>query len=131
MIAEAIYSRLSTDAGVTTLVGTRVFPMVAPENEDYPLITYQQIDAGPARDLGSATDHFRTIQQIDIYSRNKIEAQNVADAVRAALDHKINQTWGGKNIPSSRFDDQFDSGFEESTNLHRIIQQYRISYKEA
>lgn len=130
MISTALYSRLSTDAGVTALVGTRIYPQRGPENATYPLVLYQMIDSGPVRDLASATDHFRTLMQIESYATTQLAAEAIAAAVRASLDYKINQTWGGVSIPASRFDDQFDSGFDEGSNLHRIIQQYRISYKE-
>lgn len=130
MIGAAIYARLSGDAGVSALVGTRIYPGAGPEGATYPLVLYNQIDSGAVRDLSSATDHFRTLQQIDVYATTKSSAVAIAAAVRASLDYKLNQTWGGLSIPASRFDDQFDSGFEEGSNLHRIIQQYRISYKE-
>ena len=130
MIGAAIYARLSADAGVSALVGTRIYPGAGPENATYPLVLYNQIDSGAVRDLASVTDHFRTLQQIDVYAATKGNAVAIAAAVRASLDYKLNQTWGGLSIPASRFDDQFDSGFDEGSNLHRIIQQYRISYKE-
>jgi len=126
MIGPALFAKLTGDSGVSSLVATRVYPQIAPENADYPHLVYQQISAGPARRLDGASDTFGTLQQVDIYARTKAVAETVADAVRACLDGRGRETWGATVIKASTFDEQYDGSFEETPNLHRIIQQYRI-----
>lgn len=132
MIKTAIYARLSGDAAVAALVGTRIYPQEGPENAVYPLIIYFQVSGGDksSRGLTGAQKHFRTLQQVDILARTPAEAIAIAAAVRAALDGHVNQSWGGVTIPAALFDDQFDGNFEPAPNIHRIIQQYRICYAE-
>lgn len=133
MLATALFARLTSVSAVTALVGTRSYPGAGPENPIYPLILYGQINsgAGDARTLTGAAVYFRTLQQIDIYARTRATVEATAKAVRGALDGVEAETmWGGLTIMLSMFDDQFDSAFEADTNLHRIIQQYRITYKE-
>jgi len=48
MAVEAdIYTELTTDATVSGLVGTNVFPSVAPQDADLPHVVYQRIGGGP------------------------------------------------------------------------------------
>lgn len=39
------------DSGVSTLVSTRMYPQVLPQNPTYPAITYELIDSDPHLDL--------------------------------------------------------------------------------
>lgn len=48
-IEEAIYSALTAHAGLSALVGDRVYPMVLPEGAVRPAVTYMRISG--ARDL--------------------------------------------------------------------------------
>lgn len=137
MIGDAVFSRLASVSGVTALVGTapsRVWPGAGPENPVRPYVLYNQIASGAAetRALRGRVGTFRTLQQLDLYGDTSAQVTALANAVRGALDGVESETtWGGMTIMLSMFDDQFDSGFEPATNLHRIIQQYRIVYKEA
>lgn len=137
MLGTAIFSRLASVSGVTALVGlspSRIWPGAGPETPVRPYVLYNQISSGAAdtRALRGRAGIFRTLQQIDVYADTYSEALALASAVRAALDGIDSETtWGGMTIMLSMFDDQFDSGFEPDVNLHRIIQQYRIVYKEA
>jgi hypothetical protein len=49
LIDKWIYERLSTDATITTALGTRIYEGVAPQNAPYPFIIYQE--QSPARDV--------------------------------------------------------------------------------
>lgn len=136
MLGNAIFARLASVSGVTALVGanpSRIWPGAGPETPTRPYLLYNQISSGAAdvRALRGRARIFRTLQQIDVYADAAAQADALAKAVRSALDGVDEETtWGGMTIMLSMFDDQFDSGFEPATNLHRIIQQYRIVYKE-
>lgn len=137
MIGNAVFARLASVSGVTELVGSnpsRIWPGAGLETPTRPYVLYNQISSGAAdtRALRGRAGIFRTLQQIDVYADTYSDALALANAVRGALDGVESETtWGGMTIMLSMFDDQFDSGFEPATNLHRIIQQYRIVYKEA
>lgn len=131
MIDAALHEALTADAAVAADIGTRAYPQNAAPHSDYPLVSYMQIAAGveETRKLDGPVSHFRTLWQIDIYARTRAAAIALADKVRAALDGKINEEWGGFTILAAIFDDQRDGTFEADANLHRIIQQYRISWQ--
>jgi len=137
MIGNAIFARLASVSGVTALVGanpSRIWPGAGPETPARPYLLYNQISSGAVdtRALRGRARIFRTLQQIDVYADTAAQADALAKTVRGAFDGIDEETtWGGMTIMLSMFDDQFDSGFEPATNLHRIIQQYRIVHKEA
>lgn len=132
MIDVALFARLTKDSAVSALIDTRVYPQVAPPKAVYPLVTHMLVDDGSrsARPVAGAATLFRTLNEVDIYARRRLEALELAAAVRAALDGKINEVWGGMAIKASMFDRQFDGSFDADPNLHRIIQQYRISFSQ-
>lgn len=133
MISTAIFAKLSGVTAVTDLVGTKLYPQQAPADAEYPLVTFAQVTDGSkeTRPLTGQVKLFRTLQQFDIYSRDRANVDAIANAIRGAIDAVTNETWGGMAIKAAIFDFQLDGNFEPDPNLFRIIQQYRISYLEA
>jgi hypothetical protein len=94
-IEEAIYSKLTGDAGVSALVSTRVYPNVVPQDIAMPAVAYQRIstvrDMAHDGPLGIAHARFQFTISASSYS----SARNVANAIRAAVDG-VSGTWGGE-----------------------------------
>jgi len=132
MIATAIFAKLSGITAVTNLIGLKIYPQQAPADAAYPLVTFSQVTDGSkeTRGVSGPASLFRTLQQVDIYSRDRANADAIANAIRQGIDGAINETWGGMAIRAVIFDYQLDADFEPDPNLYRIIQQYRISYAE-
>lgn len=88
-VVELVVGTLRTDPAVSALVSARIYPKLMPQPPDLPAIVYQRIsrtpddllDEGPARD-----EDWRL--QIDCYAAKNDDVQELADAVRAALDGK-------------------------------------------
>jgi hypothetical protein len=80
----AVYSRLTTYAGVTALVGTRVYDRV-PSDAALPYISFGPVTA--TSDDADCIDGLSISMQIDVWSTEPgyVEAQAIAGAVRAAL----------------------------------------------
>ena len=82
---EAIYSRLSGYAGLTALVGTRVYPVVLPEAVTFPCVRHLQVSLVPtvAHDGDQSVDVVR--EQFDIYAATDLAADAILAQLRAAL----------------------------------------------
>jgi len=83
---ESIVARLAATTGVTSLVGTRIYPMQAPQTAALPLVTYQRIStvrAGSLRGSGGLAD---PRIQVDCWAENYGAVKALADQVRRALD---------------------------------------------
>jgi len=106
MIDQALYGKLSTTAGVTALVGTRIYPHQQPPSgtRTYPLLAYKPDNREPARLLsGAASLYMRTID-VAAMARTYASAEAIMAAVVAALDNQSG-TWGGVTIQGAFLDD--------------------------
>jgi hypothetical protein len=87
MLENKIYKHLSTVSGVSTYIGTRIYPMILPQNPTTPAITYQRIDTRRFYALNgdNGTGEIPRIQ-MDIWSTSYEQGRNIATAIKAAMD---------------------------------------------
>ena len=86
MSAESqLYSLLSANAGVAALVSTRVYPDLIPEKVAIPYIGFERTGSAPATTLEGSVLAERVDIVIACWSATRIQANQIADAVRAAL----------------------------------------------
>lgn len=86
MIGKVIYGRLSTDAAITGVCGTNIFPDIAPQNVQYPFMVYTIINSTPV-DFKDGQSNLEEINvQIDVYTNNYETTQTLANNVRNRLD---------------------------------------------
>jgi hypothetical protein len=85
-IEEALYSKLTGDAGVAALVVARIYPNVVPQDIAMPAVAYQRISTvrDMAHDGPTGVAHARF--QFTISASTYSSARNVANAIRVALD---------------------------------------------
>ena len=101
---KAVYGILSTNSGVTTLVGTRIFPEIAEQEAATPFIVYQLQSVAPedTHDGPSKLDEVRF--EFLCYADTYDQAADVGVKVRAALD-RVSGTYNGVNVESVQFND--------------------------
>lgn len=85
MIEPALFTRLSTFAGLTALVSTRVYPGVAPQNAALPFVTYRRVSAVRPWGMGSDAGIVMARVQLDTFALSYAAARSVAEQVRGAL----------------------------------------------
>lgn len=91
-ILEALYSRLSGQSAVTDLIGTRLYPVPAPQNASLPFATFQRVSTTRGREVANGPNGLvRTRVQFDVYDTvetggGRASVLAVANAVRGALD---------------------------------------------
>lgn len=85
-----IRNRLVTDAGVSALVGSKVYPVLAPAEASLPFVTWRRIAVQRSQSLsGPSGTPFVTLS-VDVFAVTYEAARELADAIRIALDG-----WGG------------------------------------
>jgi hypothetical protein len=107
---STIYTVLTGDGDVSALVGTRIYPEgKVPQNPTAPYVEYSRIAGTPTHTLTDFGNTENVQVQIDCYSDDYSEVEDLAQKVRAAL-------FAGMNV--GRFT---DLGFyEPEVELHRV-----------
>lgn len=129
MIHEAVYSRLKTDAGVSSIVGTRVYPQKAEQGVVLPCLVYQRIGTSN-RFLyhNGTTDSALSRFQIDCWAATPTAALQLSAAVVSCL-HGWNGTLAGERIYYSQVVNTQDA-FDLDTGEYVIPVDVEIFHKE-
>jgi hypothetical protein len=127
IIGKALYNILSNDIDVAAIVGSQVFPELAPANLDAPYVVYSIISNSPS-DVKEETSSL-DVANIEVYcfelSYNL--AIDLGVAVRKALD-RVGGIYNGVRIQSIQYtNEQMD--VNESRQLWASIQDYSIRIK--
>lgn len=98
-----IFTILAGSTDVTGLLGTsptRVFPFgEAPQGVTYPYLTWQIVSGSPENYIDRTPDIDNYIIQVDIWANTGISANQVAEAVRDAIEpHAYIVSWRGESI---------------------------------
>lgn len=115
MIGKAIFARLGAVSAVTSLIATRVYAFPAPADVTRPYVTYQMISNPRERTIDGVTGLTRARMQLDCWAATPAEAEDVAAAVRQALEGFAG-TAGGVTVKYARSEDEADT-FNEPTDL--------------
>lgn len=93
-LKEGVFSTMSAHVPLTTLVGDRIYPDAASEEEPLPYITYQApIETGSHHQEGVNPLALTEIQ-FTIWAKNGVERSAVQKVLRELFDGKIRQTFG-------------------------------------
>tara|TARA_R110002051_G_scaffold209339_2_gene275186 strand:- start:1002 stop:1412 length:411 start_codon:yes stop_codon:yes gene_type:complete len=133
MIGKAIYNILITNTNVGNTVGTRIYPNINYEGlHTYPFVVYSHtIDEPHDTKSGVSTLNTATIQ-INCYDNSKLDAEQIAQYVRVALD-RTKGTYNTVIVQSIQYTDQSDSfdltGYEDFSGIYQVSQTYKVRYE--
>ena len=129
-IYNYIYSKLSAASGVTSLVSTRIYPQVMPQDELKPSIVFNIVSNGPnnTKSAGSALDEIRiqftSIAETTNTYNGQSKIDEIGEAVRNVFKFVQNDTAASVTVAQSFFDsenDYFDpSGGKEGCYMKAI-----------
>ena len=128
--AAHFYTALAGNAGVSALVGTRIYPMLRTRGEVLPALVYTVISASPIATLsnsGYADDIFSVSCDDLTYGG----AQTLADAVALALDN-FKYTAGAPYIYACRLDSRaetIDNSGERAGATYRVTLDFYVNTK--
>jgi len=87
MIESTLFTRLSTFSGLTALVSTRIYPLIAPQGVTYPAVTYQRISTMPREvAMGSDPGIAFTRIQVTAWGETYTSAKAIGEQIRLALE---------------------------------------------
>ena len=106
---------LLDDAGLSALVGSKVFALVIPQGIKLPCVTF-------ANTLSGHSGLEEIDLQIDVWARDYDEAKAVAKAVRAAMPPS------GPQFSAHLIEDQ--DLYEDGTNYLRVSMEFKVWFLE-
>lgn len=125
---KAIYARLAAVAGVTALVGTRIYPVLAPQNPTFPHLVYQRISAERIGNLGADTDMVESRVQVSCFADSYSGTKELADAVRLALQ-RADGTFGGVTVDDMWIESDQDI-YDPQTRDHFVAIDVLVRHRE-
>ena len=127
-IEEAIFSKLTGEAAVTNLVGTRVYPFQMPQNPIYPAVVYSRVSTRRDMDHSGPGDMAWARFQFDCYGTSYASVKGLANVVRQVL-HGFTGTVSGVDFCRVSFLNEVDD-FEPQAEIHWVAVDFQIIHKE-
>ena len=113
---------LREDAGLSALVGSKVFPLFIPSGNYLPCVTFQRLGGRHANTLSGASGLEEIDLQIDVWARDYDEAKAIAKAVRSAMPPS------GPRFSAHLIEDQ--DLYEDGTNYFRVNMEFKVWFLE-
>lgn len=85
MIDEDFVTYLETQAAITNIVSTRIYPLLPPQNPTYPLVTYEHVDTGRGLTFSGQTEFENTDIRITGWGSTYTVAKSIRDALATLL----------------------------------------------
>jgi hypothetical protein len=120
-------SALIANATVAGLVGSRVYPVVAPASAALPFVTWRRVAIRRQQTLGAPMGMPVTSVEYSIYGATYEQAREVADAMRSVLDGyggTSNNTEVKQTSLEQESDDFVTLAGAELPPAYQITQQY-------
>ena len=112
-IETDLYTTLSGNAGVSALVGTRIYPNLVPESAANPCIDYSTVAETRVDTIAGVSDMRRSMMQISCHADTYAAAKGLAEAVFSALD--------GNGYLESAID-----SYDPTTQVHSVYVTWRF-----
>ncbi|MBE9489195.1 MAG: DUF3168 domain-containing protein [Bacteroidetes bacterium] len=122
---KALNYILVNNAGVTALVGTKIYFGIIPQNISEPYVLFNEVNRRGVNDKSGVASVDVSTVQFDCYSSSPTIAINTAEAVRTALDRYAHGTIEGTNLAGISFEEQHND-FDEIMELHRVIIDFQV-----
>ena len=126
-VDTAVYTRTKNYAGISALVGTRVYPPPVPQQTAYPLVTYQEIDCVEDLTMGSSTGQPVSRYQFDCWAITAAGARALADQVFLCW-HNYAGTSDTVVIKNSLFENKMSMPYDPDEGVFRYIVEFKIQW---
>ena len=125
-IQSALYSQLSTYAGLIALVSTRTYPGAAPDTVADPYCVFFQVSRRPVYTHQGATGLSEYRMQVSCFAKTYDSVKAIAAQVELAME-----AWmaANSNVQACFLDDEQDINEEESEYYH-VPLDFLVQYGE-
>lgn len=130
-ISAALYSLLRADTGVSDIAADRIRRLIIDAKETTPFVQLQLIGLTPETVLNGGDPLHTALVEVSAWADDYDTARALAEALRAALDDRINESIAEVQITQILQSDEEEQGVELAADrvLIRILQTYEIQYR--
>jgi hypothetical protein len=89
-----LFQRLTSQTAVSSLIGSRVYPLIAPQGTPLPLVVYQRTGVERPQSLAGNVGNPLVTLQLTTYGTSYTSVKTIARAVRIAIDGWTGTTAG-------------------------------------
>ena len=125
-LEEALHAYLMTQAPVVSLIGSRLYPEVAPTEAEMPYCTYTVASDIPVYHMQGPAGLTNAHAQLDVFAANAPTRTRIAKAVQAAIERWTQTqvaTGSGFSMRFAGLDTQEDSYIEPTDGSERGVYQ--------
>ncbi|KKM90811.1 hypothetical protein LCGC14_1234830 [marine sediment metagenome] len=132
MNGSDLHRHLLDDPVVGALVGTRVYPMVLPQNVTPPAISYLQTGGERSVHTGGSSGLANARVQISCWATTYLGSKALADAARLSLEAFSGELGGGggRTIVQGAFVSDEREFYESTVRLYRTDLDFEIWHTE-
>lgn len=126
-------SALVANGTVSGLIGTRVYPVLAPATASLPMVTWRRTGINREQTLGAPMGVPRVTVEYSIYGTTYEQAREVADAMRVVLDGyggTADNTTVRQTSLENESDDFVTLAGADMPPVYQITQTYDIWWQE-
>lgn len=124
-----MFALVTGDAGVTALIGTRLYPVQGvPDNPTFPYVTYQPVTAGSDYTLDGAEAR-RMRLQFDCWALSSLDNLNILIAFRNLLSGFEGTLTDGTRVLFTSRENQMEN-FDNNGKTYRSICEYEFLFSE-
>lgn len=125
-IEDFIHHRLSTDADIAAVVGSRVYRVKMPDNPTLPALTFQTLTGTADETTDGPSGLLMPVIGIDCWATTAGAAQALAVLVKAAL-HPFRGEYSGVTIHSVQEWSYVDL-YDPDTEIYHVATSCRVWY---
>lgn len=107
-LSRALYAFLSTYPPLTAVIGTRLYPGIAPTSAVFPYVTIQELMVASHYHLDGASATFDSMAQIDCWALEPMQGQQMAKIIRQSMDG-MPAAWDGLEVDGVFVDSEQDA----------------------
>ena len=133
MIEADLFTYLTAQASITTLVSTRIYPDAAPQGAILPLIIYSKQSTDRQVTLKRSVGVCTARVQLDAFGATRTVCENILEQIRLRADG-FQGNWGTTFIHLCRFDSEsvgWDVEGAKETGIHRSTVDLVVSFSES
>lgn len=126
MIDAAIKTLLRNNVTISAACGSRVYPVLPPQDSDLPCMSWSRISTDRGLHHGGATKRPTALFQVTVFAETSTQAKELAAAVVAQF-HGYKGTSSGEVIHLAEVENEVDFA---DTGIYQVAIDVRITHNE-